>query len=72
MIPPNTKMIHVKGGHAPGSFWVKNLEKIEIFSLWTQLLLEVSLNVYQTWYMYSSKYKDGPCERGSRSRVILG
>ena len=70
MIPPNTKMIHVKGGHAPGSFWVKNLEKIAILSLWTQLLLEFSSDIYQTWYVHSPKHKDDPCEKGSRSGVI--
>ena len=69
-IHPNTKMIHVKGGHAPGSFWVKNLEKIAILSLWTQLLLEFSSDIYQTWYVHSPKHKDDPCEKGSRSGVI--
>ena len=48
-IHPNAKMIHVKVGHAPGSFWVKNLEKIVILSLWTQLLFEFSSDVYQ-WF----------------------
>ena len=71
-IHPNTKMIHVEGGHAPGSFWVKNLEKIAILSLWTQLLLEFSSDVYQTWYAHSPKHKNDSCEKGSRSGVILG
>ena len=55
-----------------GSFWAKNLENFTILSLWTQLLLEFTSDVHQTWYMYSSKYKDDPCGRGLRSGVILG
>ena len=59
-----------KGVTAPGSFWVKNLEKIAILSLWTQLLLEFSLDIYQTWYVHSPKHTDDPCEKGLRSGVI--
>ena len=51
-------------------FWVKYLENFTILSLWTQLLLEFSSDVYQTWYVHSPKHKDDPCEKGSRSGVI--
>ena len=63
-------MIHVEGGHAPGSFWVKNLEKIAILSLSGHLLLEFKSDRLQTWYVYSSKHKDAPRKKGSRSGVI--
>ena len=55
-----------------GSFWAKHLEDFTILSLWTQLLLEFTSDVHQTWYMYLSKHKDNPCERGSHPGVILG
>ena len=71
-IHSSTMMIHMKGGHAPGSFWVKNLEKDMILSLWTQLFLEFTSDVHQTWYMYSSKYKDDPLEKGVRLRGHFG
>ena len=57
----NIRMIHVKGGHAPGSFWAKILEEIAILSLWTQLLLEFSSDIYQTWSMHSPKHKNKTC-----------
>ena len=58
-------MLLVKRGHAPGPFWVKNLEKITILSL-SGYLLEFTLDVHQTWYVYSSKYKDVARKKGSR------
>ena len=71
-IHSSTMMIHMKGGHAPGSFWVKNLEKNMILSLWTQLFLEFSSDIYLTWYVHLPKHKDDPREKGSRLGIILG
>ena len=69
-IHPYTRMILVKRGHAPGSFGVKNFEKIAVLSLSGYLLLEFMSDVLQTWYVYSPIHKDDPREKGSRSGVI--
>jgi len=41
-------------------------------SLCTQLLLEFTSDLHQTWYVCSPKPEDDPPEKGSRSGVILG
>jgi len=37
-------------------FWVKNLEKISIFTVGTTFLLGFLMDRYQTWYIGSSKH----------------
>ena len=59
-----------RSGVIQGSFWAKNLEKITILSLSGYLLLEFKLDRLQTCYVYSSKHKDAPRKKGSRSGVI--
>ena len=45
-IHPNMVLDEFKGILDLTPFWVKNLEKIAILSLWTQLLLEFLLDIY--------------------------
>ena len=71
-VHPNTVLDEFKGIIDLTPFWVENLENFTIMSLWTQLLLEFTLDVSQTWYMHSSKYKDDPWEKGVRLRDHFG
>ena len=37
-------------------FWVKNLEKISIFTVGATFLLGFLVDRYQTWYVHSPKH----------------